>query len=68
MFWNPVTKYNPKRGCRKETIMLMGSKPRSSRDLVLKSLADQVKQFSLFLGRRVAQTDRDFRKMKIAAG
>ena len=44
-----MTKYNPKRGCRKEMIMLMGPKPRSSRDLVLKSLADQVKQFSLFL-------------------
>lgn len=49
MSWNAVTKYNPKRGCRKEMIMLMGPKPRSSRDLVLKSLADQVKQFSLFL-------------------
>lgn len=49
MFWNPVTKYKPKRGWGKEMIMLMGPKPRSSRDLVLKSLAEQVKQFSLFL-------------------
>ena len=44
-----MTKYNPKRGWGKEMIMLMGPKPRSSRDLVLKSPPDQVKQFSLFL-------------------
>lgn len=60
-----MTKYNTKREWGKEMMMLMWPKPRSSRDLVLKSPPDQVKQFSLFLEKEAFQKDEDSSRLRM---
>lgn len=59
-----MTSITQKRGWGKEMMMLMGPKPRSSRDLVLKSPPDQVKQFSLFLEKEAFQKDEDSSRLR----